>query len=80
MQKIKRTQTFSSSKVSCKDAVNSTATIVKNIHGTEFLCKLTHENFYGLMLQYSPVKPYEFNGRTIERALRRYCQNLRQVG
>lgn len=55
---------------SCIACVRKTTQVLVNLYGIDKVRSVSHDSFYGYMLQYSPVKPYEFNARTIERALR----------
>lgn len=66
-----RKQTKSANKTSsCIACVHKTAQVLFNRDGLEKIKSVSHDEFYGYMMQFSPVKPYEFNVRTIERALR----------
>jgi hypothetical protein len=66
-----RKQTKSVNKTSsCIACVHKTAQALFNLHGFEKVKTISHDEFYGYMMQYSPVKPYEFNVATIRRSLR----------
>jgi hypothetical protein len=64
--------TNSATKKSPIAAVRTVASVIASAEGgAERLQAISYEEFYGLMLQFSPVKPYEFNTRSLERALRK---------